>query len=139
MEGRMSGLFYVKLYLLTIPIFFLFDMIWLGYIAQGFYRQNLAFILSKDVNWIAAIAFYLIYIVGILFFAVVPAIERDSLARAIVWGGLFGFFTYATYDLTNMALIKGWPFKVVVVDILWGIVLCASVAALSFKVARWIG
>jgi uncharacterized membrane protein len=139
MEGRMSGLFYVKLYLLTIPIFFLFDMIWLGYIAQGFYRQNLSFILSKDVNWIAAIAFYLIYIVGILFFAVVPAIERDSLARAIVWGGLFGFFTYATYDLTNMALIKGWPFKVVVVDILWGIVLCASVAALSFKVARWIG
>jgi uncharacterized membrane protein len=135
----MTFLFYLKLYFLTIPIFFLIDMIWLGYIAKGFYHQNLSFILSDKVNWVAAIFFYLIYIIGILFFAVVPAIEKDSMTRAIIWGGLFGFFTYATYDLTNLALIKGWPLKVVVVDILWGIVLCASVAALSFKIARWIG
>jgi uncharacterized membrane protein len=138
-EARMNIQFYLKLYFITIPIFFLIDMFWIGVVAKNFYRQNLAHILSPDVNWAAAIVFYLIYIIGILYFAVAPAIERDSLIKAIVWGGLFGFFTYATYDLTNMALIKGWPFKVAIVDILWGTVLCGSVAALSFKAAKWIG
>ncbi len=94
--------------------------------------------LSPEVNWWAAIAFYLIYIAGILFFAVVPALEKASLMRALVWGGLYGFFTYATYDLTNMALIKGWPLKIVMVDILWGMVLCATVAMSSFCIAKWI-
>ena len=134
----MNALFYLKLYLLTIPVFFLVDIIWLGYVAKRFYRSNLDFILSPDVNWPAAISFYLIYIVGILFFAVAPALERESLTRALLWGGLYGFFTYATYDLTNMALIKGWPLKIVVVDIAWGIVLCAVVAASSFGIARWL-
>ena len=134
----MNALFYLKLYLLTIPVFFLVDLIWLGYVAKRFYRSNLDFILSPDVNWPAAISFYLIYIVGILFFAVAPALERESLTRALLWGGLYGFFTYATYDLTNMALIKGWPLKIVVVDIAWGIVLCAVVAASSFGIARWL-
>jgi uncharacterized membrane protein len=134
----MNFLFFLKLYLVTVPLFFFFDMIWLGYIAKDFYRKNLAFILSPEVNWPAAAVFYLIYIAGILFFAVAPALERASLIRALVWGGLYGFFTYATYDLTNMALIKGWPLKVVVVDILWGIALCAVVSMLSFGVARWI-
>ena len=134
----MGLLFYVKLYILTIPIFFLIDIIWLGYVAKRFYRNNLDFILSPSINWAAAICFYLIYIVGILFFAVAPALERESLIRALLWGGLYGFFTYATYDLTNMALIKGWPLKIVVVDIAWGVVLCAVVAAASFSVARWL-
>lgn len=130
--------FYFKLYLLTVPIFFLLDIIWLGYVAKGFYRRHLEFILGPEVNWPAAVVFYLIYIVGILVFAVVPGMERASLTRALVFGGLYGFFTYATYDLTNMALIKGWPMKVVVVDILWGMVLCAAVAMASFKVATFI-
>jgi len=130
--------FFIKLYLLTVPIFFLIDMLWLGYVAKGFYRQHLASILSPEVNWPAAFVFYLIYIVGILVFAVVPAFEKTSLLRALIWGGLYGFFTYATYDLTNLALIKGWPMKVVLVDILWGMILCAAVAASSFAIAKWI-
>jgi len=134
----MNFVFYLKLYFLTIPFFFIIDLLWIGVIAKGFYRQHLAFILSPEVNWAAAITFYLIYIIGILFFAVIPAIERDSLFRALVWGGLFGFFTYATYELTNMALIKDWPLRVVIVDILWGVFLCASVASISFKIAKWI-
>ena len=88
----MNTLFYVKLYLLTVPIFFLLDIIWLGYVAKGFYRQNLAFILSPDVNWPAAILFYLVYIIGIILFAVVPAFERTSLVRALVWGGVVRLF-----------------------------------------------
>lgn len=134
----MNLIFYIKLYLIAVPIFFIVDMLWLGLVARNFYQKHLGFILSPEVNWAAAVTFYLIYIAGIIFFAVLPALERDSLATALIWGGLFGFFTYATYDLTNMALIKGWPLSVVVVDIAWGVVLCAVVAALSFKAAGWI-
>jgi uncharacterized membrane protein len=134
----MNALFFIKLYLLTIPVFFLLDIIWLGYLARSFYRDNLAFVLRPDVNWPAAICFYLIYLVGILFFAVAPALGQGDVSRALLLGGLFGFFTYATYELTNMALIKGWPLKIVLVDIAWGAVLCALVAASSFGIARWL-
>ena len=132
-------IFYLKLYALTVPVFFAIDMLWLGYLAKGFYQQNLAEFLSPKVNWSAALLFYLLYIAGILIFAVVPALEKDSLARAALLGGLFGFFTYATYDLTNLATLEGWPLKVVVVDIAWGTVLCAVVATCSFLIGRWIG
>ena len=130
--------FYLKLYLLTVPIFFAIDMVWLGLAARGFYKKHLDFILSDKVNWTAAIIFYLIFIAGILLFAVLPALERNSLGRAVLLGGLFGFFTYATYDLTNLATIKNWPLVVVIVDILWGIVLCSAVAAASFSVGNWL-
>jgi len=134
----MNTYYYLKLYGLTVPVFFVIDIIWLGVIAKGFYRRNLSFVLSPDVNWAAAIAFYLIYIAGIIFFAVRPALASDNLRDAALLGGLFGFFTYATYDLTNMATIKGWPLKIVVIDIIWGTCLCILVAGLSFLIAKWL-
>lgn len=130
--------FHLKLYLSTVPVFFLIDMVWLGFVAKGFYRKHLDFILSSKVNWPAAIGFYLIFIAGILIFAVLPGVERNSLGRAALLGGLFGFFTYATYDLTNLATIKDWPVIVVIVDIAWGIVLCSVVAAAGFLAANWL-
>ena len=130
--------FYLKLYFLTVPVFFIIDLIWLGVVAKGFYQKNLKYILSPNVNWTAAIIFYLIYIAGILIFAVLPAVAKDSLRYAAVWGALFGFFTYATYDLTNLALLKDWPLNIVFVDILWGVVLCSAVATISFYVAKWL-
>ncbi len=132
----MDFYFYLKLYLLTIPIFFAIDIIWLGVVVRGFYRRQLDFVLSPHVNWTAAICFYLIYIAGILFFAVRPALASESWRQAAVLGALFGFFTYATYDLTNMATISGWPIKIVVIDILWGTCLCTLVAILSFIIAK---
>lgn len=130
--------FYLKLYALTIPVFFIVDILWLGVIAKGFYRKNLNSILSPDVNWAAAVTFYLIYIAGILFFAVRPALNNSSLGHAAVMGALFGFFTYATYDLTNMATIKDWPLIIVVVDIIWGVCLCTLVSCSSFMISKWI-
>ena len=130
--------YYVKLYGLTVPVFFVIDIIWLGVVAKGFYQKNLKYILGPNVNWTAAIIFYLIYIAGILIFAVLPAVAKDSLRHAAVWGALFGFFTYATYDLTNLALLKDWPIIIVIVDILWGVVLCSAVATLSFFFAKWL-
>ncbi|MGD8494521.1 MAG: DUF2177 family protein [Desulfobacterales bacterium] len=134
----MNALFYLKLYALTVPVFFIIDLIWLGVIAKGFYQKNLSFILSPQVNWPAAILFYLLYIAGILIFAIVPAVTRDSWQYAMLYGALFGFFTYMTYELTNLALLKDWPLNIVVVDIIWGVVLCTAVATLSFIIARWL-
>ncbi len=135
----MNTMFYIKLYLLTAPVFFAIDLVWLGYVARDFYQDQLGSLLSPTVNWPAAFAFYLLYIVGIMIFAVAPALEKGSLARAVVLGGLFGFFTYATYDLTNLATLRGWPAKVVLVDIVWGVVLCATVSSASYIMGRWMG
>ena len=126
------------LYLLTIPVFFAIDMIWLGLIAKGFYRKTLAAFLSDKVNWPAAIIFYLLFIIGILLFAVLPALSKNALWYALLYGGMFGFFTYATYDLTNLATMKNWPMAVVFVDIIWGAILSAAVATISYFIGRWI-
>ena len=134
----MNFIFYLKLYLLTVPIFFAIDIVWLGIVARGFYRRQLDFILSPQVNWAAAVCFYLIYIAGIIFFAVRPALSSGSWRQAAALGALFGFFTYATYDLTNMATIKEWPLIMVVVDIIWGVCLCTLVASISFTASRWL-
>jgi len=130
--------FYIKLYLSTVPIFFVIDILWLGVIARGFYRRQLGFILSPQVNWAAAVIFYLMYIAGILFFAVRPAITTNSWRQAAVLGALFGLFTYATYDLTNLATIKDWPMLIVIIDILWGISLCTLVSTISFAISKWL-
>ena len=130
--------YYLKLYLLTIPVFFAIDMIWLGFVARAFYVKHLGYILSPQVNWTAAIAFYLMYIVGIIFFAVRPALDAESLQRAVLYGAFFGFITYATYDLTNLATLRDWPLTVVIVDIAWGTVLCALVASGSYLIGRWL-
>lgn len=126
---------FVYLYLMTIPAFFIIDMIWLGTVATKFYQSQIGFLLGP-VNWAAAIIFYLIYIAGIIIFAVHPALEVGSLNKAILLGAMFGFFTYATYDLTNLATLKDWPVTVVVVDILWGTVLSASVATASYLIGK---
>jgi uncharacterized membrane protein len=134
----MNFFFYFKLYLLTVPVFFILDILWLGVIAKGFYRRQLGFILSPQVNWAAAVVFYLMYIAGILFFAVRPAVSNNSWGQAAFLGALFGLFTYATYDLTNLATIKDWPLVIVVVDILWGMCLGTLVASLSYVISRWL-
>lgn len=128
----------VYLYLLTLPVFFGIDMLWIGVLAKNFYRNNLGHLLRPDINWTAALIFYLLYIVGILIFATLPALEKKSLHQAVLLGALFGFFAYATYDLSNLATLKDWPVKIVFVDILWGTVLTASVAAASFFIGKWI-
>ena len=134
----MDTFFYLKLYLLTIPVFFAIDLLWLGVIAKDLYQKNLGHLLSPEVNWPAAFAFYFIYIAGIILFAVRPALADQSLFKALVWGALFGFFTYATYDLTNLATLKDWPVKIVFIDIAWGVVLCSLVASISYQIGRWL-
>lgn len=131
--------YYLKLYSATLAAFFIIDMIWLGLVARTFYRKHLDFLLASDTNWIAALVFYLLFILGILVFVVVPGLEDDSLKTTLLRAALFGLITYATYDLTNLATVKDWPVLVTVVDLAWGTVLSVSVSLVSFGVGKWLG
>ena len=125
-------------YLLTTLVFFAIDMVWLGFIAKNLYRKYLGDFLSDAINWKAAIIFYLIFIVGIFIFAIMPAVEKNSIAKAIIYGAMFGFFTYATYDLTNLATLKNWPLQIVFIDMAWGALLTALVSTAGFYIVKWI-
>lgn len=126
---------YFILYLITVGIFFALDLVWLGVIAKNMYREKLGFILSDKVNWVAAIIFYLLYVAGIVYFAVAPAVQAQSISTAILNGVLLGMLCYATYDLTNMATIAQWPLVVTVVDIVWGGVLTGTCATATYYIS----
>jgi uncharacterized membrane protein len=119
-------------------VFLAVDLIWLGLIAKNFYQKHLGRFFSDKVNWKAALIFYFLFILGAMIFAVYPAVAQDSVMRAMIFGVLFGLFTYATYDLTNLATLKDWPVPIVIVDIIWGMVLCGSVSGVGFGVAKWL-
>jgi uncharacterized membrane protein len=116
--------------------FFLIDMLWLGFIAQSFYQKHLGFIMASKPNWIAAIIFYVIFIIGMLVFVVLPGLNKDSLRYTLCHAAFFGVLTYATYDLTNLATLENWPIIVTIVDIIWGGVLTTLVCLISFLFAR---
>jgi len=128
---------FVKLYFATLVVFLAIDMVWLGVLAKGFYQRHLGDLLRPDVRWGAALLFYLIFVGGVLLFAVLPALERASFRYAVLLGGLFGLIAYATYDLTNLATLRGFPPIVAVVDMVWGFVLTAVVAGAGYKIAGW--
>jgi uncharacterized membrane protein len=123
-------------YAVAFLVFFAIDLVWIGVVAKNFYRQHIGHLLSADVNWGAAVLFYLVFIAGIVFFAIKPALEAGSPMRALTYGAFFGFVAYATYDLTNHATMRDWPLLVTVVDLAWGSVLTAAVAYLSYHISR---
>jgi uncharacterized membrane protein len=130
---------FLKLYMIALPVFFAIDMVWLGFVARNFYRQQIGFLMKTDINWAAAVLFYLLFIAGLVLFVIAPAMERGSWAHAMLFGALFGLITYATYDLTNLATLKDWPLMVTVVDLIWGAVLAASVSTISYFIAGRLG
>ena len=124
------------LYLITLVVFFAIDMIWLGVVAKGFYRRHLGSMLSPKVNWAAAVLFYLLFIVGLLVFAVKPALAAGNSHKALILGALLGLISYATYDLSNLATMKDWPLMVTIVDLVWGTVLGGAVSYISAFLGR---
>ena len=129
----------VKLYLIALPVFFAIDMVWLGLVAKDFYREQIGSLMRSPVNWPAAIVFYLLFILGLVVFVIAPAMDRDSWARALLYGVLFGLITYATYDLTNLATIRDWPLLLTVVDLIWGMVLAAAVSVITYGIGTRLG
>lgn len=114
-------------YLAMMLTFMFLDLLWLGVFAKNFYQNHLGYLLADKVNWGAAIIFYLIFILGILLFVVMPG-KNSGAVKVLGYGALFGLVTFAAYDLTNLATIKQWPLIVTVVDLIWGAIICACVS-----------
>lgn len=127
---------YLKRYAIALPVFCAIDMVWIGLVANDFYRQHLGHLMRTDILAAPALAFYLLFVVGLVVFAIAPALEQKSWRHALLRGGLFGFISYATYDLTNYATLNNWPLLVTVVDLVWGATLAASVCTASYFIAR---
>lgn len=125
---------FINVFLVALPTFLIIDMIWLGVIAKKFYNSQIGSLMKDPVNWTAAIIFYIIFVLGLVFFVIYPSIETASLKDIILRGAFFGLVTYATYDLTNLATLKGWPLKLVVVDVLWGTILGSLVSVITFLI-----
>jgi uncharacterized membrane protein len=126
---------FFKLFGIALPVFFAIDMLWLGFIAKDFYAKQIGGLMKPDINWTAAVIFYLIFIAGLVVFVITPAVIKNSWTHAVLMGALFGFVCYATYDLTNLAVAKDWPLLVTIIDLIWGAVLAASVSVITFLIA----
>jgi len=127
---------FIKLFLIALPVFFVIDMVWLVLVAKKFYQEQIGLLMKPDINWFAAIIFYLLFIAGLIIFVISPAVEKHSWVHALLFGALFGLITYATYDLTNLATLKDWPLLVTVVDLIWGSVLASSISLITYLIAN---
>ena len=126
----------LKTYFIALIVFFLIDLFWLVVVARKLYQQELGYIMSEKPNWIVAALFYLIFIAGLVFFFFIPAMEKNSWVFALLVGMLFGFITYSTYDLTNLATLKDWPLKITIIDLIWGSSLGGLVSTVTFFIAK---
>jgi uncharacterized membrane protein len=123
----------LRVYGVTLIAFAICDAVWLGLVASDLYRDGIGHLMASEPNWIAAVLFYLIFIAGLVYFAVLPARStREAVGRA----AFFGFVAYATYDLTNLATLRGWPVGIVVADLAWGAFVSAVGAAAGFAMKR---
>jgi uncharacterized membrane protein len=118
----------VAIYLISLLIFLFLDSIWLGVIAQTMYQEQLGPIVNIKFNLMAAAIFYALYVMGILYFAILPAKNwKAGLKRGAILGGL----CYATYDMTNLATIENWPISVTAIDIVWGMLITGATAGIT--------
>lgn len=127
---------YIIAYICTAVIFLTIDFVWLGFVAKDLYFNQLGHLMLDKVNFPIAAGFYLMYAIGIVIFAVAPALNNGQWTTALIYGALFGFFAYATYDFTNMATLKDWPVLISIIDIAWGTVLTGTSATLGFFLSR---
>ena len=118
---------YFGAYAATLVVMVALDMFWLGIVAKSFYQQGIGHLMAERPNVPVAVLFYAVYAAGVVVFAVAPSESTAGWTRVLVMGALFGFFAYATYDLTNLATLRNWPVALSLVDIAWG----AAVSAVS--------
>lgn len=130
---------YAVTYLAILLPFGMLDAVWLSLMGPRLYRPTLGDILLTNVNLPAAIAFYLIYPIGILVFATLPALKAGSVGPALMYGALFGLLAYATYDLTNQATLRNWTLQLTLADMAWGAVASGLAGAASFYITRTVG
>jgi uncharacterized membrane protein len=126
----------ISAYITSAIVFLVLDLIWLGTIASSFYREQMGDLMAPQFNILAAVLFYALFLVGVMIFAVQPALTDGGVPRALMLGAMFGFFCYMTYDFTAAAVIRGYPMKLALVDTAWGTFLTACAAAAGTAVAQ---
>jgi len=126
-------------YAATLVAFCCCDFVWLGFVAKDYYQSQLGGLLLAQPNWAAAVTFYVLYCAGIVIFCVAPALDAASLGKAALLGAVLGALAYATYDLSNLATLKGWPLGLSMVDITWGAFATAVAASAGYQAAKLIG
>jgi uncharacterized membrane protein len=126
----------VSQYFIAAVVFLALDLVWLGLVAQGLYEHFLGDLLADPPNAAAAFVFYAIFVAGLVYFVIAPAIEEQSARTAVVRGAAFGFVTYATWDLTSLAVIEGFPVGIVPIDLAWGTFLAATVSLATYHLWR---
>jgi uncharacterized membrane protein len=130
---------FLKSYGVAFAAFITIDLVWLGFVANKVYSKYLGFIMRPKPDWIVAIIFYLLYLAGLVFFVISPALEKQSWKYALFGGMFFGLVTYATYDLTNLATLKDWPPLITLIDLIWGTTLGGLVSFVTWWVITRIG
>jgi len=130
---------FIKLYAIAFTVFLGIDALWLTLIAKNFYAKHIGYLMSKNPNLLAALIFYLIFIAGLVFFVITPALDKKMWMQALLAGLFFGLVTYATYDLTNLATVKDWPLIVTIVDLMWGMFVSAVVSVVTYFLALKFG
>ena len=125
---------FLKLYGLAFLVFFVVDLIWLGLVAKRLYQKEIGQLLKPDVNWVAAMIFYALFIAGLAIFVLMPGVDANSLSKVMMLGAFFGLVTYATYDLTNLATLKDFTLKITLIDLTWGTFLGFSTSTLSYLI-----
>lgn len=125
---------YIAAFIVTLIVFAVIDTAWLGTMGDRLYRPLIGSMLADNFRVAPAIAFYVLYALGLTLFAVLPGLE-GGWKKALIWGGLFGLFAYGTYDLTNLATLKSWSLKLTIIDMAWGTAVSAGSSALACVLA----
>lgn len=126
---------FFALFFTALPIAFVIDMLWIGVVANRFYREQMGELFAPTIQWVPAVLFYLIFIAALTFFVIQPAVTNGSWTQALLWGAFFGLTAYATYDLTNLAVTRNWPLLMSIVDLVWGTVMSAGIATATYFIA----
>ncbi|MBB4040485.1 putative membrane protein [Microvirga flocculans] len=129
---------YLSAYGVTATVFLAIDAVWLSTMTGAFYRPMLGSHLADQPRLVPAAFFYLLYIVGVVYFAVAPALQSEQWSTGLVNGALLGLIAYATYDLTNQATLREWPTALSVVDMAWGTFLTGMSATIGYVVTAWL-
>jgi uncharacterized membrane protein len=129
---------YVLLYILTFIVFLAIDAVWLLVISKNLYSKEIGHLMAERALLLPALIFYLLFVVGVLIFSVIPGYEAQSVSKTLMLAALFGLMTYATYDLTNLATLRDWPIKITLIDIVWGTTISTVTGLAGFYIAQLI-
>jgi len=130
-DGRRAVLQWIILWIAAAVLFLIIDMVWLLWLGRGFYVSEIGDLLRQPPNLGAAGAFYVLYVTGLMIMVIWPVVQAQSVPQAVLFGALLGLVAYGTYDLTNLAVMKGFTTKIAIIDMIWGTVLTGTVAALT--------